>query len=241
MTKSYETGNAKNVANFQKLIEQITVYQKYNPPVENLKLESLNNLYTAALASLTTLEDKRNANKNAIHLRQQQFENLRSISTRILNHIEILGVPAGTLEQAKSLNRLLHGVSKRKITATEEGEQEQKTASTSRQSYTQLADNFSKLLQLITSITNYAPNTEDLKIESLNTYSTNLVNSTKEVDKTAAEFNTKLIERNNILYAEGTGLYSIAQNIKKYVKSVYGSNAQEYAKVAKIKFTSKQI
>ena len=30
--------------------------------------------------------------------------------------------------------------------------------------------------------------------------------------------NTKLIERNNILYKNGTGLYTIAQNVKKYVK-----------------------
>lgn len=46
MSKQYETGHAKNVANLQKLIEQVTVYTNYNPPVENLTIANLQTLYT---------------------------------------------------------------------------------------------------------------------------------------------------------------------------------------------------
>lgn len=238
MTPNHETGHAKNVANFQKLIEQLTVYTKYNPPVENLTLESLNTLYTSALNALHAVEETRTTNKNAIHNRQVVFENLKPTSTRIINQLEILGLSTGVLNQAKSLNRLIHGARKKKESSPPQPDETPKTSSTSRQSYTQLAENFSKLLQLLATIPSYNPNTEDLKLTALNTYLTTLVSSTQTVDHSEAELNTKLIQRNNILYSNGTGLYTIAQNTKRYVKSVYGATAPEYSKVAKIKFTT---
>ena len=88
MSKQYETGNAKNVANLQKLIEQVTVYTAYNPPVDNLKIVNLNTLYTNSLNAVTEVEEKRNANKNAIHTRQQAYLNLKSTSTRIINQLK---------------------------------------------------------------------------------------------------------------------------------------------------------
>lgn len=41
MASTSEVGHAKNVANLQKLTEQVTVYTLYNPPVENLTVTSL--------------------------------------------------------------------------------------------------------------------------------------------------------------------------------------------------------
>ena len=238
MSKQYETGNAKNVANLQKLIEQVTVYTAYNPPVDNLKIVNLNTLYTNSLNAVTEVEEKRNANKNAIHTRQQAYLNLKSTSTRIINQLEILGLTEGVLAQAKSLNNLIQGSKKKKKEVDAETGEEKKTSSTSRQSFTQLADNFSKILQLLTTIPTYNPNLEELKLVNLTTYHTTLVESTKNVDITEAELNTKLIERNKILYENGTGLYTIAQNVKKYVKSIYGATSPEYSNISKIKFTA---
>ena len=64
MPSTSEVGHAKNVANLQKLTEQVTVYTLYNPPVDNLKIPNLQALYTTANTKLTEVEDKRNANKN---------------------------------------------------------------------------------------------------------------------------------------------------------------------------------
>ena len=238
MPSTSEVGHAKNVANLQKLTEQVTVYTLYNPPVDNLKVANLTALYTTASTKLSEVEDKRNANKNAITLRQSTFDNLKSTCTKIVNHLEILGLPQGTIDQAKSLNRLIQGGQKKTTTPPEEGKEEVKTASTSRQSYTQQADNFGILLQLLSTIPTYNPNEDDLKLTNLETYKNSLVSSTQSVDQTEAELNNKLIERDQLLYADGTGLYSIAQNVKKYVKSLYGATSPEYTNVSAIKFTS---
>ena len=238
MPSTSEVGHAKNVANLQKLTEQVNVYTLYNPPVDNIKVANLQTLYTTASTKLNEVEEKRNANKNAITLRQSAFENLKSTCTKIINHLGILGLPQGTIDQAKSLNRLIQGGQKKATTPPEEGKEETRTVSTSRQSYTQMADNFGILLQLLGTIPTYNPNEDDLKLTNLNTYKDSLVSSTQSVDQTQAELNNKLIERDQLLYADGTGLYSIAKNVKKYVKSIYGATSTEYANVSAIKFTS---
>ena len=240
MSSTSEVGHAKNVANLQKLTEQVTAYTLYNPPVKNLKLPQLQSLYTSAVEKLAEVEDKRTANKNAIALRQNAFENLKPTATRIINLLDILGLPEGTLNQAKTLNRTIQGTNKKPKTTPPPPEGAGAGASTSRQSYTQQAENFGILLQLLGTITEYNPNENDLKLANLNTYKDSLVSSTQTVDQTEAELNNKLIERDQILYADGTGLYSIAHNVKKYVKSLYGATSPEYTNVSSIEFTSRK-
>ena len=240
MPSTSEVGHAKNVANLQKLTEQIKVYTLYNPPVENIKIANLQTLYSDASSILNQVEDKRNANKNAITLRQTAFENLKPTATKIINHLGILGLSQGTIDQAKSLNRLIQGGQKKETTPPEEGKEKQKTVSTSRQSYTQMAENFGILLQLLGTIPTYNPNEDDLKLANLETYKNSLVDSTQSVDQTEAELNNKLIERDQLLYKDGTGLYSIAQNVKKYVKSLYGATSPEYTNVSSMEFTSRK-
>ena len=113
MSKTYETGHSKNVANLQKLIEQVTVYTSYNPPIENLKIENLNTLYNNALAIVNETEEKRSTNKIAIHNRKQAFDNLKSLTTKIVNHLDILNLEEGQFEQAKAINRLIQGAAKK--------------------------------------------------------------------------------------------------------------------------------
>ena len=173
-------------------------------------------------------------------MRQSAFENLKSTCTRIINQLDILGLSQGTIDQAKSLNRTIQGGQKKATTPPEEGKEATKTASTSRQSYTQQAENFGILLQLLATIPAYNPNEDDLKLANLNTYKETLMSATQSVDQTEAELNTKLIERDQILYADGTGLYTIVQNVKKYVKSLYGATSPEYANVSNIEFTNRK-
>jgi len=43
MSKQFETGHAKNVANLEMLIEQVTTYTAYNPSIDNLKNSTTHN------------------------------------------------------------------------------------------------------------------------------------------------------------------------------------------------------
>ncbi|WP_348635884.1 hypothetical protein [Chryseobacterium scophthalmum] len=231
------------MANLQKLTQQVSVYTLYNPPIPNLTVANLQGLYDTANAKLVEVEDKRNANKNAIAMRQTAFENLKTTCTRIINRLEILGLLQGTLDQAKSLNRSIQGSRKKRSVSAKTDDEQPSTnnpISTSRQSFTQQAENFGILLQLLATIPNYDPDEDELKLTNLNTYKDSLINATQFVDQTEAELNIKLIERDQILYAEETGLYSIAQNVKKYVKSLYGATSPEYAMISPITFKNQK-
>ena len=61
MPSTSEVGHAKNVANLQKLTEQVNVYTLYNPPIDNIKVANLQTLFTNASAKLAEVEEKRNA------------------------------------------------------------------------------------------------------------------------------------------------------------------------------------
>lgn len=145
------------MANLQKLTEQVKVYTLYNPPVDNIKIANLEALYTTASAKLNEVEEKRNANKNAITLRQSAFENLKSTCTKIINHLEILGLPQGTIDQAKSLNRLIQGGHNKSTTPPEEGKEEPKTVSTSRQSYNPTSLQFWNFIAVVGNNSNLQP------------------------------------------------------------------------------------
>ncbi|MGB3198530.1 MAG: hypothetical protein WBB17_12460 [Saprospiraceae bacterium] len=73
MSSQYETGHAKNVANLQKLIEQVTVYTNYNPPIANLEVANLQTLYTNALAKLNTKLKKNEMPTNQLFTIDKSF------------------------------------------------------------------------------------------------------------------------------------------------------------------------
>lgn len=147
-----------------------------------------------------------------------------------------MSLPQGTLNQVRSLTQTIQGSSKKSKKPVEENKEAPKTVSTSRQSFTSKAENFGLLIQMLSTLPAYTPNEENIKIENLTTYHQSLEAATLAVDKTESELNTKLIERDKILYTEETGVYAIAQKIKKYVKSLYGATSPEFATISGIEF-----
>ena len=104
-------------------------------------------------------------------------------------------------------------------------------------SYDNRLDNLSKLVNLLSSETGYAPNENELKVATLNTMLTTMKAKNTAVINAITALSNARIDRNKILYKEGTGLYDIAMAVKAYVKSVFGATSPEYKQVSKIKFT----
>lgn len=74
MTSTSETGHAKNVANFQDLIEFVTAYgADYNPSKESLKLPQLIALKTAAENNLADVISKSTNYNNQVNQRISAF------------------------------------------------------------------------------------------------------------------------------------------------------------------------
>ena len=100
-----------------------------------------------------------------------------------------------------------------------------------------MIQHFNGIVELLMTEPSYTPNEADLKITALNTYYANLQTTNQNVSTAYTAVSNSRIARDKTLYDDNTGLYDIAQEVKKYVKSVFGATSPEYKQISGIKFT----
>lgn len=111
--------------------------------------------------------------------------------------------------------------------------------SASQMSYDNRLDNFDKLIKLLSSVEEYAPNEADLKVASLSALYADLMLKNMTVISAANPLSNARILRDEVLYKKGTGLVDIALDVKAYVKSVYGASSPKYKQVSKLTFKNR--
>ena len=218
----------------------------------------MNTQLANAVTLLTTEKQKHNAYSSAVDAREILFDPLSKLITRIMNSLKSSEVTEQIVTDAKTIARKVTGKratpkSKKALDAfiesTHEGAkttenaattaetEEHKEISSSQMSYDNRLDNLSKLVNLLSSETGYAPNETELKVATLNTMLTTMKAKNTAVINAITALSNARIERNKILYKDGTGVYDVAQDVKAYIKSVFGTTSPEYKQVSKLKFS----
>ena len=246
MPSTSEVGHAKNVANFADIITYCTAYgATYNPSKTNLQLPNLNTLFSTAQTEITNVATAKNAFDMVTATRQSVFEPLKPLATKILNALSVTDATEQTIADAKTLNNKLQG---RRANTTptnptpengDGGTPQNTTASVSRQSYDTLTENFSALIDLVSAVPSYTPNETELTTASLTTYLQELQTANTNVITEEVAYSNARISRNNVLYTKDTGLVDTAQDIKNYVKSIFGATSAQYKQISGIKFTNR--
>ena len=246
MPSTSEVGHAKNVANFADIITYCTAYgATYNPSKANLQLANLNTLLSTAQIEITNVATAKNAFDMVTATRQSVFEPLKPLATKILNALSVTDATEQTIADAKTLNNKLQG---RRANTTPKnptpengngGTPQNTTASVSRQSYDTLTENFSALIDLVSAVPSYTPNETELTIASLTNYLQELQTANNNVITEEVAYSNARISRNNVLYTKDTGLVDTAQDIKNYVKSIFGATSAQYKQMSGIKFTNR--
>ena len=243
MPSTSEVGHAKNVANFADLIAYCTAYgATYNPSKIALQLTALNTILTSAQTELSSVTTAKNAFDTVTGDRQLAFEPLKSLATKVFNYLSVTDATDQTIADAKTINNKLQGRRSGTVSETPptEGGTAPNTPSVSRQSYDMLTENFSALIDLVSSVPSYAPNETELTVTSLTTFHSNLQTENTNVINEEVVYSNARISRNSVLYAKNMGLVEIALEVKKYVKSVFGATSPQYKQVSGIKFTSRK-
>ena len=245
MASTSETGHAKNVANFEKLVAETSAFgTAFNPSKTALKLAELNAQLATAKAAVAAVNSAEPAYKNAVSARDAAFAPLGKLITRINNALKASDTTTQEDESALTLVRKLQG---RRATA-KKTEDEKKAAaaegkeiveiSSSQMSFDSRLDNFDKLIKLLSSIPAYAPNEADLKVEALTTLYNDLKAKNMAVINAETPLSTARIARNEVLYKQNTGIVDISVDVKNYVKSVFGATSPQYKLISNLKFTS---
>jgi hypothetical protein len=249
MASTSEKGHAKNVANLQDLISFVTGYgATYNPNKAALKLPQLNTLATTSQASLADVIVKNTAFNNKVNERVVAFSNLKPLSTRLINALQTTDATTQKVADAKAFNKKIQGVRSTPLTSggaggglpTDPNTPAPNIISTSQQSYDQQIQHLAGIISVLQSETSYAPNETDLKIVTLTAKQADLTAKNNAVALAYTNVSNSRISRDTTLYATTTGLFDIATEVKKYVKSIYGATSPQFAQVKGIEFTKKR-
>jgi hypothetical protein len=270
MASTSEVGHAKNAAHFATLITFCTSYgTTYNPSNNAIKVAALNTISTNAQAAINNVTTSLAANTTAINSRIAAFQGIKKLSTRMLSALVASGATAQQKANAKTINRKIQGSRAKLVptptptggttggtatgttTSTSSSTEKSSTPpstqpvptpiSVSQQSYDNLIQHFQAFIALLQTIPSYNPNETDLKIAALNTYSANLTSTNNAAITAHTSLNNTRIARNKILYTPVTGLCDIAEEVKNYLKSVYGATAPEYKQVRALKFVKHKL
>jgi len=246
MPSTSETGHAKNVANFEDLISFCNGYGgTYNPSKAALKIPALQTQLTNAQNAINAVKTTQTAFNNATNKRIDAFKPLKSLITKIINALDATDASAQTVKDAKTINRKIQGqrASTPKTTpspADGSTSSVDKTISTSQQSYDQLIEHLSKLIELLVADTNYTPNEADLTVAATQTKVAELKDANRAVVDSYTAWSNSRIERNNILYNALAGLVPTALDVKKYVKSIFGATSPQFKQVSGLEFKTRK-
>lgn len=243
MSTQFETGHAKNVANLKSLINNLNRFgTAYNPAKETLKIPHLNTIVIKAQSELANVVNKNADFNNAVIQRQLAFENLQSLSTRLVNALKVSDAPPQRIDDAKGFQRKLQGRRASKIVEhTDPNTPAPKTISASQKSYDQQVQHFMGLVAVLRSEPSYKPNEGELKIDAITVLQNELMEKNDAVSVAHSFISNARMTRNQTFYENGNGLVDIALEVKDYVKSVYGSNSPQFKEVNAIRFKREKL
>lgn len=248
MASTSETGNAKNVANFENLIAFCIAYgSAYNPSKANLKLTTLQAQLASCQTNIASVVSTAVAYNNAVNARLQAFEGLKKLGTRLINALDATDASKETVKNAKGINIKLQGKASAKLTKADAGKTEElntddpvtdtpKTISNSQQSFSNQVEHFSKFIETLSAEPVYLPNEPDLQIATLNALLTNLKNTNTGVINAYTTLSNARISRDQSLYNLTNGLVQVAKEVKMYVKSIFGATSPQFQQVSAIGF-----
>lgn len=248
MATFIERGHQKNIANFEDLISFCIAHGSvYNPANSNVTITALQAKRTAALADLQAVKTAKTALDNATNSREILFKDFKKLATRIINALSAVSPAKQTIDDAKAINNKIQGKrasGKKKIKPADgptpsnsPDVPEDPSISVSQQSYDSLMDHFAKLIETVSQEPLYIPNEADLNVTGLNTLLISMQTANTGVINSTTSFSNSRIVRDKTLYEKGTGLVFCADEVKKYVKNVFGATSPQYKQISKIKFT----
>ncbi len=236
MSEQFETGHARNLAAFQTIISYCSSYGiTYKPMQTNLQLANLQTQHTNAETALAEAKTKQVAFINATNTRAENFQPLKTMAMRIIYALAAAGVSPKTLDSAKTIKRKIAGKRVSKINEEQSPEENiEKQNSASQQSYDQILSAFITLIELAETQATYQPSETDLQIAQLKTYAATLKTANSGVITAKTDWAASRSKRNKLLYGPQTGIVDTVQQIKNYVRSIYGPSDSEYKKVSGI-------
>lgn len=248
MASKNESGHAKNVANLEELISIVTGFgEKYKPVNETAKITFLQTLLSEARTTMDVLSMEKVKLDAATNKRVRTFVPLRKLSTRLLaaytqvaedEELDDLRAHHRKIQGTRAIKKPKPKPEDEQQPEGEKGEQTDRSISVSQQSFDNLVEHFSKIIERLKGTAEYKPNEMDLRTESLATMLGEMKDANSAVKVAATPYKNSMTTRNDVLYKPKMGLKATVGSVKRYVLSVYGHGTPEHRLVSGLKFTA---
>lgn len=232
-----ESGHAKNVANFQQVINIVTALGSAYSPVQALiLLAALQTVLTEAQAALSAVDTKVSAETIAVDARQASFEGVAKLGTRIYGAVGVLVNDDKFSEDVQSIVRKLRGAragTKPVDDPSTPGVDESKAAhSVSQQSYDNVVATFAELIALVkTKSDEFKPNEDDVKIATLEAKLSAMDTANNAAKIAGIDASNARESRDAVLYDPVNGLVERAMLVKKYIAYAFGKDSAAYQQI----------
>ena len=237
MKSNSETGHYKNVVNLNALkVFAEGLGAEYTPQKDSLKLPNLITFVNEATTLHYEVRDQINTVSLSVDNRQLVFENVKPLSTKVINTMGSTNVLPKTIEDAKFINAKIQGTRIKKKPDTETPEEEAKSNSVSRQSYDSIYENFKTLNNLMQQDGNYNPAETDVNVAGLTTKENEMLAANQNITAQTNDLGNKRILRNNRFYVGDISLIAVASGIKKYIRGKYGVNSPQFTQIKNLAF-----
>lgn len=238
-----ESGHAINISNFKLLIDTCTGFAGgYQPSNPDLVIAAMTAKWTNATAIHDALTASLMTSKDPINDRELLFAPLNKRITRVMNYLDSTKASASFKKDARGFADVIRGKNlSGKAKKLADGSLNPEFVSTSHMSYIMRLDNLKKLVVLLGTNANYAPNEADLRMAELNLLVNEMSAMNDGIGSIISPLNQLRIDRNVALYEPETGIYSVSLACKKYVRGVFGAKSAQAALVGAIKFRNMTI
>lgn len=240
--KTNETGHYKNVVSLNALkVFAQGLGATYAPQKESLQLPNLVLLVNEVRTLHNAVKDQINTVSLSVDHRQLVYQNVKPLSTRIINTMGATNVDPKTIEDAKFFNAKIQGTRIRRKPAPKEGKEERNTNSVSRQSYDSIYENFSSLNNLLIQDGNYTPTEAELNNTGLTTKQNEMLAANQNISEELNSLGNKRITRNARFYTDENSLIVVGKAIKQYIRGKYGIQSAEWIQIKNISFKNYKI
>lgn len=246
---SHKTTNimtaVSNMQAFEKLIGICTGFGgKYNPGRQNLRVETLSDTLKQAREKILQVSVAKTDYEHAQNDREDAFNDIRILASRILAELKSSGATSQTIEDAAGMVRKIRGQQLSRKSGLESAPTSNEPVTpvparkpVSGKNFGTITANLEKLIQTLATEPMYQPANVELQVNRLQQTLEELRSANAAVVKTYSSWVQARMSR-NAFFSEGVNsLHSIAMAVKQQVKATFGFGSEAHAAVLKIRFT----
>ena len=236
MASNSETGHGINLKNAKLVIDTCANFGlDYQPSNTLLTLANASSQWMSGVALHEIVGTTVQTIRVPIDQREAIFDAAVRLAVRTVDFYASTAAMPASKKDVRALLRKLTGSNVRKPKDAN-GVSDPNWVSNSQQSYMKKQETFSLIVNYYSSDANYAPNETDMQLANLQNVNNDLQAQNENMGVLLAPAISARIDRNHLLYDEGTGLVDVMLAIKKYVRALYGATSPEYKSISGIKF-----